>query len=80
MPRNSSGPATSGGESWTTGSPRFSARQIRPSSKSLGERKSRSRRLAAHGIKCRREWLGGREGASGDREQQESGGGSALHP
>ena len=35
-------PATSGGEIWTTGSPRSSARQIRPRSKSSGERKPRS--------------------------------------
>src|SRR5579884_2683175 len=34
--------ATSGGEIWMTGSPRSSARQIRPSSSSRGERKSRS--------------------------------------
>ena len=39
---NCSGPATSGGEIWTTGSPRSSARQIRPRSKRCGERKSRS--------------------------------------
>ena len=39
---NSSGPATSGGEIWTTGSPRSSARQIRPRLKSSGERKPRS--------------------------------------
>ena len=39
---NSSWPATSGGEIWITGSPRSSARQIRPASKSRWERKPRS--------------------------------------
>ena len=34
--------ATSGGEIWTTGSPRSSARQISPASKSAGERNPRS--------------------------------------
>ena len=38
----SASPATSGGEIWTTGSPRSSARQIRPASNSAGERKPRS--------------------------------------
>src|SRR5204863_5786720 len=38
---NSCGPATSGGEICTTGSPRSSARQIRPCSNSAGERKPR---------------------------------------
>src|SRR5262249_36939371 len=41
---NSASPATSGGEIWITGSPRSSARQIRPRSNSCGERKSRSKR------------------------------------
>ena len=39
---SSASPATSGGEIWTTGSPRSSWRQIRPASKSAGERKPRS--------------------------------------
>src|SRR5262249_53351072 len=38
---NSSSPATSGGEIWTTGSPRSSARQMSPCSKSRGERNPR---------------------------------------
>ena len=42
MKSNSSCPATSGGEIWTTGSPRSSARQISPRSKSFGERNPRS--------------------------------------
>src|SRR5205823_5770793 len=41
---NSASPATSGGEIWITGSPRSSARQISPRSKSPGERNSRSSR------------------------------------
>src|SRR5262249_2749053 len=39
---NSPSPATSGGEICTTGSPRSSARQIRPRSNSRGERNCRS--------------------------------------
>src|SRR5207237_3662043 len=39
---NSWCPATSGGEIWMTGSPRSSARQMSPRSKSAGERKPRS--------------------------------------
>ena len=41
MPSNSSGPATSDGDSWITGSPRSSARQMSPSSSSRFERKPR---------------------------------------
>ena len=39
---NCSGPAISGGESWITGSPRSSARQISPRLNISGERKPRS--------------------------------------
>ena len=48
---NCSGPAISGGESWITGSPRSSARQISPRLNSSPERKPRS---SALGLLARR--------------------------